>query len=255
MVRHSSTHALAAQQIKVEGFEANKSWLIDNNRIHCLGSDISGPGKVETTIVHQPIEDNDAVMIDRRRYDAEGVIQCEPGWIWVAGMGYVFPVPQRVHVSVETRRSDWSSIRKPERFGAGEQVEHRYATVWIEHDQDHRWYDYVMLPAVTVDQMPELASQVAADLVTRCSSRESVGQTGARFHRFLLRDGDVSAAVLWQAGATDDGAVEASGPMLLLRSGKTTRVVDPTWRDRPVEVTFEGQTQQILSVDGRARDW
>lgn len=55
VLRASLRVALAAMEFKRDGFTARKSWLVDGDAIVCLGSDISGPGRVETTVLNQPI--------------------------------------------------------------------------------------------------------------------------------------------------------------------------------------------------------
>jgi hyaluronate lyase len=248
VLRGSEKVALAAMEItagKSGEFHARKSWLVSGDSILCLGSDIRGPGRVETTVINQPVADEKRIAIDgkplpSRPFSGRMAVR----QIDVDGMTYVLPDRPEVMVSYGPRTSNWSSIRSEDIFGKTKPVTHWYLTVVIEHSASQPTYAYVMGPTGSKDV-------ATAAALTRNVSKGS--------HFVRSGDGQLEAAVLWEAGAagavqdaTSPNAISADAGCMLLRSGGAWQVVDPAWSGKPVKVHLAGHDYEAVSERGRA---
>lgn len=241
MVRSSEERALAAMELSCGEFRARKSWLVDRDAIVCLGSDISGPGRVETTVFNQPVGAGAALVIDGEPAPGEPFErEVRPQWVWLERVGYVFPALQQVHLKREERRSDWSSVRDPRLHGAEEQRATWFLTGFISHDPSTRGYSYIMIPDVPSERMPELARSVV--------ERYRIETAGA--HQISVTDADAEAIVFWQPGQA--GSVQAERAGLLMRQKDAWHAADPAWSEQPLSIKLGDRTFEPVSRNGRA---
>jgi hypothetical protein len=241
VLRGSDRVALAAMELKREGFTARKSWLLDGDAIVCLGSGIAGPGRVETTVLNQPVKPETELLIDGQ--------PAEPGpfertmtvrSIWLENMGYAFPDGQRVTILRGPRTSDWSSIRDPKRYGPTPPETHHYVTVLISHDKDSTDYRYIMALNVGRDVWTQQAGQIARryELSTQAA------------HVIRTDDKRIESIVFWQAGQA--GNVTADSGCMLLRSDNGWQAVDPARSDRALQVNLGDEAFQLALQGGRS---
>ncbi|MBN1341164.1 MAG: hypothetical protein JXQ73_00695 [Phycisphaerae bacterium] len=239
-LRASPEVGMAAMELRRDGFLARKSWLVSGDHIICVGSDIAGPGRVETTVLNQPVSEDATMLIDGEPAPAGAFDKTvSPRWLWLGNTGYVLLGRQRLRVVRQARTSDWSSIRGDRLYGRTEPVTRHYLTAVIEHGQDSRSYAYAFVPNVTAERMP----QVARQLPRQCA----VARDGA--HHVKAADGGVESIVLWGAGGL--GRVEADRGCVLLRLGAKWWAVDPTQAEASIHIELDGKRHVVSSRGGR----
>ncbi len=240
VVRGSARQAVGAMELRADGFRARKSWIVDGDRIFCLGSDIVGPGRVETTVINQPQVGSSPVIIDGATPDAGPFDRrITATWIWYENVGYVFPHQQTLRILREDRTSDYTSVRGEARHGRGTVRTHSYVTAVIEHDDQQSGYTWVFVPNVKPEDMPGIVERIRHDneLTTR-------GLHGVR-----SKNARLDARILWQPGNADN--IAANRPCLLLQTQGKWQVVDPTWSNEDFDVTIDERRARITSRDGR----
>ena len=244
VLRGSSQVALAAMEVaagKSGEFHARKSWLVNGDRILCLGSDIRGPGRVETTVINQPVADEKSILLGGRPLPSRpysGRMQLVA--ITVDGMSYTLMDPTQVLVSYEPRTSNWSSIRNEEIFGKTKPVTHWYLTVVIEHSASQETYAYIMEP----ERKP---AAPGGDL------GPSLGSTS---HYVQMDGGKIEANVMWgrKKGekVLDTVIIDDIPGWMSLRIGGQRYGVDPAWTGKPIKVQIDNQAYDLRSDHGRA---
>lgn len=256
VLRASPRVALAAMELNRDGFTARKFWLVDGDAIVCLGSEIAGPGRVETTVINQPeapARDTIEPEAQARESDVGSTLLLDgetapPGpfdktievrSIWFRNVGYVFPGGAKVRVIRGPRTSDWSSIRDPARYDRGKAVTQKYVTAVIEHGPEARNYFYVMLPNVAPSAWPERVKAVL--------SRYAAATDGP--HIVRTSDGQVESAVLWTAGEAGD--LRADRGCMMVRVGEERWVADPAWIDKPLQLNLSGKIISLQTAKGR----
>lgn len=238
VLRASPRNAIAAMNIQTKGLQTRKSWFVDGQVVICLGSDISGAGRIETALFNQPVPANTLIVVDGKTMASDAFEKdVAPEWIWLGGMGYVFPPGQCVHVLREKRSSDWTSVREAWRHGAGERSSIWYLTGVIRHSENVRAYCYIMLSHVTAEQMPGLARGALARYKYDSGSA----------HRVTA--GDWEACVFWEPGRA--GKLSADGGCIVWRDAAKWMAVDPARTGRPLHIDIEGHEFAVVSDKGR----
>lgn len=240
VLRASDRIALAAMELTSGDFRARKSWVVDEDCVVCLGSAIEGPGRVETTVVQQRVASDAPIWIDGAAGSPEPFdIAAEAHWLWLEGMGYVFPGGCRLRIIRESRTSDWSTVRDPVRYGRTDPVTHDYLTAVIVHETPASWYRYVVLPDVALSEMG-----AQADAVLR---RYDLAHDPS--HRVTARDGSFEAIVFWDAGV--ESSVRVDRGCLVLRVGDRLSIVDPTWSDAVIRLQWNSDDHGVTPTSGR----
>jgi len=238
VLRVSPQNAVAAMKIESKRLKARKSWFVDGQAIVCLGSDISGAERVETTLFNQPVVAGAPVIVDGKTLDGDALERnVSPEWIWLNEMGYVLPPGQQVRVLRERRSSDWTSVREARRHGRGEVSSIWYLTGVIRHDESIQTYRYIMLPHVKVEQMPALARGVL--------SHYQLDNSGA--HRIAV--GHWEACVFWEPGRA--GALSADSGCIVWHDGATWLAVDPTQEAQPLKLSIDKRSFTVHPDRGR----
>lgn len=238
VLRVSPRNAVAAMQMQSGGFKARKSWIVDGQAIVCLGSGISGPEPVETTLFNQPVAADTPIIVDGKALDRDAFDRdVTPEWIWLNGMGYVLPPGQVVRLARTLRSSDWTSVREARRHGAGEKSSIWYSTGAIRHSENVPVYRYIMLPDVKAEQMPALAR----DVLSRYQLEN------ADIHRVAF--GDKEACVFWNGGQA--GELSADRGCIVWRDGPKWAAVDPAWEAKPLSLRIGGRVFTVNSERGR----
>jgi len=241
VIRGSKDAALAAMELRCGEFRARKSWLVAAGHIVCSGSGITGPGRLETTVFNQPVAAGAPLLMDGEPAPAGPFEQTRRvAWLWLDGVGYVFPGGQEVLLLRESRTSDWTSVRGASRHGQGEAVTHHYLTAVIPHGAEASAYCYIMAPDTRAETMPALAKKLAeAHAITTDEARHVVS-----------REGEVEGVVLWEAGRA--GPVATERGVMLLRTGGAWQVVDPCWNEGELHIRLEGKSHQLTPTRGRS---
>lgn len=241
VLRASDQVALAALELRDQSFTARKSWLINGNHIVCLGSGISGQGRIETTILNQPLRDDMMVLVNGRPLRAGPIEETQRvETLSLDTTGYLFPGGQEVLIIREERTSDWSSIRDPALHGETDAVTHTYLTVVIRHrNQGDPGYGYIVLPGYDAAALADRAESILSYYRMERAGR----------HRVRTIDGTVDAVTFWEPGEAAD--VAADRGCMLLGTGEEWRVVDPTWSGESLTVTVDGRATGVTPRRGR----
>jgi hypothetical protein len=222
-------------------FTARKSWYVDGDVILCQGSHISGPGRVETTVIQQPVQTDDLLLVDGRAVAGELPEQkMSVRSLWLKDIGYWFPDETPVLISRVKRTSDWGTIRDPARYGPTRPVTHEYVTVVIPHDVHQAAYRYVMTMAVSRSRW--LSSLGHLPGVSRFS-------TDGISHAAGSNAGAAEALVFWEPGGA--GGITTDRPCMVMRSENRLLVVDPAWTESPLNVTLDGVPYHLVPESGR----
>jgi hyaluronate lyase len=240
VIRASKDCALAAVELKADSFLARKSWLVERHFILCVGSDITGPGRVETTVFNFPGRPQATVIVNGRPLRPEsfgGTVKAD--WCWLDSVGYVFLSKQELRVVRETRTSDYTSIRGAALHGKGETKTHHYMTGVIPHSTESDSYAYVMIPHAHPNTM--------RDWTDRIRDRYSIKTVGG--HHVVTSDRKTESVVLWDKDEIRQVRADR-GCMLLSQNGKW-HLVDPNQREEALFVDAKGQSYHVTPSRGR----
>jgi len=69
-------------------------------------------------------------------------------------------------------------------------------------------------------------------------------------HHIARADGGLKSWVFWEPGTHGD--VQADRGCMLLRTGDTWQVVDPTWTDAPLKLQIAGRPVSVNPPRGRS---
>lgn len=240
MVRMSDDIALAVQELRADGFQARKLWLVDDDVILCAGRDIEGPGRVETTVVNLPLSLDAEVVVDGQALPNEAFENSvDASWIWAGNVGYVFVEPAKLHLLREIRQSDWHSIRGDHVGGKGDVETQAYFTAVIEHDADTPAYAYAFCPRRNAEEMPQIL-QAVRDAYTL--------ETSPQATQIAYPGGE--AFVFWEPGVMHD--MEADQSCLVVVHDENIHIADPAWHDGAITVKLGGQPlEPMVSERGR----
>lgn len=240
VLRASDNCALAAVELKDAPFCARKSWLFAKDHILCVGSDINGPGRVETTVFNQPMLEGSRLLINGEVATKHAFSRTtHADWCWLDNMGYIFPFGQELLIVRESRTSDYTSIRGAGLHGRGETMTHEYLTGVIAHDDQSSSYAYVMIPNATAESM--------SDWLMRIRQRYAISTDG--LHHISTNDNSIESIVFWEAG--EAGQVRADRGCLLLREGVRWRLADPAWAETAIHVQIAGKSYENTPLKGR----
>lgn len=244
VLRSSAEIGLAAMELRVDGFQARKSWFVDGERIVCQGSAVRGPGRVETAVFNRPVAPRSMLATDQGELPREACDEVMTvNWAWIQDVGYVFARPTRIRLIRTTRTSDWTSVREARRHGAGEKVTQEYLVGVIPHDAEHRGYQYVMTPGVQACQMNAIAAEVRVRYQF---------QADDDVHLVTTADDAASrvrSMVFWEPGEQQNVRVDRPG--MLLECDGTWQVIDPAWSDEPITIEAAGSSWTVTPKVGR----
>ena len=244
MIHVSDDAALAVEELRIGDFHARKLWLMNGDVILCVGRDIAGPWRVETTVVNLPIALDAEVLVDGLALPTEPFERdIEASWLWAGDVGYVFLDPTKLHLVRETRQSDWRSIRgNPKDSVGGEKgnVETKdYFTAVISHDGDTPAYAYAFCPRRGSAEMPALARSVRDAYILEATPQAM---------RIAYPEG--AAYAFWEPGTLRDMEVDRSS--LIVLQGQDLHAADPAWRGGEFTVKVNGKAlEPISSARGR----
>lgn len=171
---------------------AQKAWFCFDDEIVCLGAGIAGyrDFPIHTTLNHCRLMGNIEAGWNRGRRETFGLGNHKaldtPGWVLHDGIGYVLPLPDRVHVSAERMSG---SMRNLYEFGLEDVLHEDMFCLWIDHGirPNGADYVYVAVPGVDAAALAAYAAQPAVRILSNTPSLQAVrhdvlGVSGAVFY-------------------------------------------------------------------------
>ncbi|MFG1816751.1 polysaccharide lyase 8 family protein [Kribbella sp. NPDC049174] len=210
------------------GLTALKSWFLIDDVMVCLGSDITGPGSVETIVENRKL-----------RTGTETFTQA-PGYCHLAGTGgYIFPDSTPVRMLRENRTATWREINL--KYGTDTPVTRPYQTLWIDHGAAPvaQGYYYVQLPTASLGATTAFARNRPVRRLRADSTVHAV-----RLH-------DVLAANFWQAGCAAE--LTADGPASVVMARGTVAISDPTQMRTTVAVDLAKPGLRFVAADDKVQ--
>jgi chondroitin-sulfate-ABC endolyase/exolyase len=189
-------------------FTAKKTYFFFENRIVCLGNEISLPDSqypVRTTLFQKYLKESsipiavDGKTITELQFKTELAADKPHTLMDIQDTGYYIPAGQKVSLIREHQKS---------RDGHDEKdTEGDYATAWIEHgvNPDNAGYEYVVFPKTTPEAMESFAKEMAkqSSVVSRQSSADK--NQDQRPYEILQKDS--KAHVVWDLDSKTTGYV------------------------------------------------
>lgn len=234
-------HGIAAMEYLRDGLEARKAWFFLDDAVVCLGGAITSeqPGPIVTSV--NQCAWRGLVALD----DGQIGRSLKPGerfdgrlnWVHHDGIGYIFLEAQEAAVRVAKQRGDWHDVHHRESKGA---VERDVFSLWIEHGARLKGaqYAYVVLPDVSVGEMPALRESLAVTILRQSASLLAVSS----------RDGQLIQAVFFEPGrlvCDDDLSIQVDAPSVVMldRAADPVRfhLADPTHKLETIGVRLSGR--------------
>jgi hyaluronate lyase len=213
------------------GLTARKTWLLLEDRIVALGSDIRTDtrAEVKTVIEHRNLGTTGRrMLVDGTEIGADTVEADAARWAHVENVGgYLLLEGIRLRAVQADREGSWS---RNSTTGSEELLRRRYATLEAVHSPEDSSYAYVVLPGAGEGTTRAAASDPGAEIVRNDEIVQAV------------RAGRLLAANFWRPGRVQN--LTSHGPAsVLLRSAGNTRevsVCDPTHRQDSVSLSLSG---------------
>jgi len=210
--------------------KARKSWFFFDNEYVCLGAGVSSrsPLPLATTVEQCALKGDVTVgtpdyngILPVGIQEREGVT----GWVFHAGVGYVFPQPMHVVLSNMAQKGSWSLVTT--QVGTSrDEISKDVFKLWIDHGKFVRngSYSYIVIPASTVEKVRAAASDLPVTILSNTSDLQAV------WHKNL----NMLQAVFYRTGAIEfaDGIrLELDSPGIIMVRTENGRVKEITVSD------------------------
>lgn len=210
--------------------QARKSWFFFDEEYVCLGAGIqAGANRPVITTVNQNLLIGDVIVGNGEEQQTSPTGEHELGsvdWVFSDNVAYVFPFPQKVHLSHGPVIGNWTDISK-QASAPKEDVTVDIFKLWVDHGSrpSGESYAYIVLPAVSREQA---ASYDHASRLEICANTKEVQ---AVKHKGL----DLYQLVFYQSAELDlgDGVkiiMDSPGQVMLQMQDKAIKkitVADP----------------------------
>ena len=175
----SNGNGISVFQLNRNKITAKKSWFYLDGLMVCLGTDIQSKSdkEVVTTINqclkngHVSYKTTDAVYTDL----ADTCMEFDKlNMVWHDSIGYYFPEETSVSISNKNQSGDWHQIADPY---SSDRITKRIFKLWINHGTltgQKGAYQYLVLPAVSADQLNQFASEPTVEILANNASVQAV---------------------------------------------------------------------------------
>jgi chondroitin AC lyase len=223
---------------------AKKAWFFFDRCYVCLGAGITADSELRTATTLNQCRLNGPIQISQNRAlqtltRVEGAWS-HPHWIFHDQVTYLFPSPQKVHLSAMSRSGKWRDISDNTQAPT-ELVTQDVFTLWLDHGArvKNGHYAYYVIPGVSDAQAVANEVLSAVRILENTSSKQAV----------LNQQSGLLQAVFYEAGrlnVNDTLAIELAEPGLLmaeLDAGKIHKitVADPTHKLTQMTVTLSAR--------------
>ena len=154
---------------------AHKSWVILDDKIVFLGTDISNTSKERISTTIEQRKDNPdnpyTVYVNGKEVSLSEnpSIQNNVTHILLLSkdgqnnIGYVFPVPAQLELSKTIQKGKWSDINKNSKNPA--ELSNEFITISQKHEQNHANYAYILLPNIGETEFLKRCSQTDVEVL------------------------------------------------------------------------------------------
>ncbi len=230
-------NGIAVMDYNRDGLKAKKSWFLFDDKIVCLGSDISAnTNHPVTTAINQSflkgnviVGENDKIQTNLRKGNA-----IQPNWILHDNIGYLFPKDGNINFSTNILEGSWNYVAK--RYRPVLLTEHIFK-LWFNHGSQpkNKSYNYVLVPNANQDKMVDLHKNNPFKIINtkQQQSVESLDnkQTGIVFYK--------------KGTSTIKGGIAVDKPCVVLMEEKANQLMfaisDPSQQLKNVNVTINGK--------------
>lgn len=209
------------------GLTARKTWLLLEDRIIALGSDIRTGTRAETKTVieHRNLGTGPRrLLVDGEEIGADPVEVDGAAWAHLEGTGgYVLLEGTHLRAVQAEREGSWS---RNHAAGSEETLRRHYATLEAVHSPEDSSYAYVVLPGAEEEATRHAASDPTAEVVRNDDVAQAI-----RADRLL-------AVNFWAAGQVQNVTAQGPACVLLRNAGRTRElsISDPTHRQDTVSL-------------------
>ena len=213
------------------GLTARKTWLLLEDRIVALGSDISTGTRAETKTVieHRNLGTQPRRLLVGGEEIGPDPVEVEgPTWAHLEGVGgYVALEGTQLRAVQDEREGSWSRNNDS---GGDEVLRRHYATLDAVHAEEDSSYAYVLLPGAGEEDARRAVDEPGAEVVRNDEVVQAV------------RAGRVLAANFWAAGRVQNLTAQGPACVMMRNAGRTRQlsVSDPTHRQGTVTLNLSG---------------
>ncbi len=248
-----SLYSSVAMEIENECTDLSgmKSWFMFDDEIVCLGSNIKATTgrEIETVVENRKIDDSAYLTVNGKKCDTS--VAAKYGDIKTAHLccadskadiGYYFPKPYELELLSEYRTDCWRSVTEK---GSTEPVTNRFASIVLSHGVDPTCenYEYVLLPAKSVDETEKYAESPAVEIIANNSSVQAVRHgklslLGANF----LKD---------ERCEIDKLCCDSKACVMVRESDERVEIAlsEPTWKKDTVTLELDRAASEVVSAD------
>ncbi|GHT48339.1 hypothetical protein FACS189440_11680 [Bacteroidia bacterium] len=214
---------------------ARKAWFFFDDEYVCLGAAINAYSVLTAaTTLNQCFLNGDVVVStggNKQTLTKGEHTLSEPNWVFHDGAGYIFPIPEQVHLSNQAQTGSWSLISRQSHLSK-EEVSKDVFKLWVNHtpkpkDNYYQYiddsYQYIVMPAASQQEVDAASQNPKVDIV-------NTQNVQAVWHRPL----QMLQAVFYKTGKVDVGGLQIEmdepGIILVKTEGKHIKeisVADP----------------------------
>ena len=220
-----------------DGLQAKKSWFLFDDKIVCLGNDISAnTNDFVTTAINQSflkgnviVSENDNIQTNLRNGKA-----IQPDWILHDSIGYLFPKGGNINFSTNILEGSWNKVAK--RYRPVLLTEHIFK-LWFNHGSQpkNKSYNYMLVPNATQDKMLRLHKNNPFNIINT-KQQQSVESL----------DKKQAGIVFYKQGTSKiRGGITVDKPCVVLIEEKPSKLIfavsDPSHQLKSINVTITGE--------------
>lgn len=230
-------NGIAVMDYNRDGLKAKKSWFLFDDKIVCLGSDISANTAEEvTTTVNQSflkgnviVGKNNQLQTNLRKGKA-----MQPNWILHDSIGYLFPKGGNINFSTNILEGSWNKVAK--RYRPVILTEHIFK-LWFNHGSEpkNKNYNYILVPNATQDKMLNLHKNKPFKTINT-KQQQSVESL----------DKKQAGIVFYNKGTSKiKGGISVDKPCVVLIEEASDKLMfaisDPSHQSKSIRITINGK--------------
>lgn len=230
-------NGIAVMDYNRDGLQAKKSWFLFDDKMVCLGSDISANTNdhVTTAINQSFLKGNVIIGVNNNiQTNVRNAKAIQPNWILHDSIGYLFPKTGNINFSTNILEGSWNEVAK--RYRPVLLTEHIFK-LWFNHGSQpkNKSYNYMLVPNATQDKMLRLHKNKPFNIINtkQQHSVESLDKTQA-------------GIVFYEHGTSKiKGGIRVDKPCVLLIEEKTNQLIvavsDPSHKQKNIKITIHGK--------------
>lgn len=232
----NANNGIAVMNYDRDGLKAKKAWFMFNDKIVCLGSDISSNKKeLVTTSINQTFLKRGVVIGKDNKIENNARKQRDisPDWILHDNIGYLFPNKGLINMSTQILEGSWNKVAK--RYRPVILTEHIFK-LWITHGNQPKKekYSYILVPNASQKKMMDLHKNKSFNIINKevLQSVETIDKT-------------LAGIVFYQKGTSNiKGGISVDKPCVVLLEENSENlnlaISDPTHKLSEISLKING---------------